>query len=76
MLIEIPFFGRVSNEWLVSRTAGILFAVSAFIVLAEVPVIVFSKIPATVLGNVLQIVIGAVTLPSECVALRFSVLRD
>lgn len=59
MIIEIPFFGRVSNEWLISRTAGKLFAASAFIVVAETPVIVVSRIPETVSGNVFQALMGA-----------------
>jgi succinate dehydrogenase hydrophobic anchor subunit len=61
MILEVPFMSRVSDDWLVSRAAGILFAVSAFIVLALTPLSLgVASVPDTLAGTMFVAILGIV----------------
>jgi hypothetical protein len=61
MILGIPFFSRISDDWLVSRVAVVLFMASTVIVIVETPVWFGAiTIPDTVVGNILGAKIGIV----------------
>ena len=60
MIPGFSVFKRISNEWLVSKTASILFAISCFLIVVVTPIwFGIVRVPDTTLwGNVLVGVLG------------------